>query len=347
MRNSVNYSFDLLINNPSETGIKEKCVWSDLDNFNLFDQVGVYWMHDILEGVAKYVMSAVIKNLTKDEKVFTLEMLNQRLEAFSYGPDNRNRPCAILIKHLNQGNIRLSSSEMLTLLRYFSILVGEFVPMENEYWKLYIKLRIIVEILSSTAIAKGTEELLQSNITEFNSLYLLLTNDTLKPKFHHLLHYHTALQKFGPLIFVWSMRFEAKHRISKIAARASFNRRNLTLSIAIKHQLKLNEMFLKGKLDDIINTGPETECNIFESQHITHTFNLPAVQKLTKTSWAKVSTTHYSRDTILVYSMSSEDDLVSFFKLTDIFVLDSIHDLLFKGILLETLNFDEHFNAFF
>jgi len=33
------------------------------------------------------------------------------------------------------------------------------------------------------------------------------------------------MEKFGPLISLWSMRFEAKHRISKISANTSRNRR--------------------------------------------------------------------------------------------------------------------------
>jgi len=34
----------------SSTGIKEKCVWLDVNNFSLFDQVGVDVMHDMFEG---------------------------------------------------------------------------------------------------------------------------------------------------------------------------------------------------------------------------------------------------------------------------------------------------------
>lgn len=346
LRNVINYESDLLLNNASETGIKEKCVWLDLRNFSLFDQIGVDWMHDILEGVAKYIMCLIIKKFTRDLNIFTLEMLNQRIQAFSYGPDNRNKPCVLSYEHVNQGNIRLSSSEMLTLIRYFALLVGEFVPEENEFWKLYIKLKIVIDILSSTAFAKGTEELLQTHITDLNTLYLSVSNDTLKPKFHNLIHYHTALEKFGPLISFWSMRFEAKHRISKIAARASSNRRNITSSLAIKQQLKLNEMFLKGKLDDVIDTGPETECDILESQYVVQNIQLPLLHKLTKVSWATISSTYYTKDTILVHSTSSEDCLVTFFKLTHIFVLNSKCDLIFKGILLDTLHFDEHFFAY-
>ncbi|KAH9636216.1 hypothetical protein HF086_007168 [Spodoptera exigua] len=44
---------NLRLGNPSETGIKEKCVWFGIKDFDLFNQIGVDCMHDILEGVAK------------------------------------------------------------------------------------------------------------------------------------------------------------------------------------------------------------------------------------------------------------------------------------------------------
>lgn len=64
------------VNNLSATGIKEKCVWLGVKNFNLFDQVGVDFMHDILEGSAKYIMSFIISYYVKDLKLFTLQVLN-------------------------------------------------------------------------------------------------------------------------------------------------------------------------------------------------------------------------------------------------------------------------------
>lgn len=60
LRNQEQYNLQLAKNNFSKTGIKEKCVWLSLRGFRLFDQVGVNVMHDVLEGVAKYVMSFLL-----------------------------------------------------------------------------------------------------------------------------------------------------------------------------------------------------------------------------------------------------------------------------------------------
>ncbi|KAH9642468.1 hypothetical protein HF086_007600 [Spodoptera exigua] len=243
LRTLSNYESDLRLGNPSETGIKEKCVWFGIKDFDLFNQIGVDCMHDILEGVAKYVMQFILIQYIRNFKLFSLTVLNNRIHNFDYGPDCRNQPCTLAMDHLVHRNVRMTASEMLTFLRYFGLLVGEFVPREDETWKLYKKLKIELDIVLSTAFAKGTEGQLQTAVTELNTMYLSLTKDSLKPKFQNLVHYHTALEKYGPIISLWSMRFEAKHQIFKMASNASCNRRNITLSLAMKHQLQLNDFF--------------------------------------------------------------------------------------------------------
>jgi hypothetical protein len=79
----------------------------------LFNQVGVDCMHDILEGVAKYVMQFILIQYIRRLKLFSLSLLNDRIHAFAYGPDCRNQPCTLSMEHLLHGNVRMSASEML------------------------------------------------------------------------------------------------------------------------------------------------------------------------------------------------------------------------------------------
>ncbi|KYN19735.1 hypothetical protein ALC57_07962 [Trachymyrmex cornetzi] len=51
-----------------------------------------------------------------------------------------------------------------------------------------------------------------------------------------------------PLIHIWTMRFEAKHRPLKQSALMSNNKINLPLTIAIKHQLHMSTLFLDNKV---------------------------------------------------------------------------------------------------
>lgn len=55
---------------------------------------------------------------------------------FDYGPDKGSKPCVLHIEHLRKKNIRLSASEMMSLIRYFGLLIGHLVPLNDPIWYL-------------------------------------------------------------------------------------------------------------------------------------------------------------------------------------------------------------------
>lgn len=68
-------------------------------------------------------------------------------------------------------------------------------------------------------------------IVEHHSLFKeLYPHKNLIPKHHYMLHYPRCIRKIGPLVHVWSMRFEAKHKFFKNSIK------NITKSLALKHQ---------------------------------------------------------------------------------------------------------------
>jgi hypothetical protein len=69
----------------------------------------------------------------------------------------------------------------------------------------------------------------------------------LKPKHHYLCHYPSLILQFGPLLRLWTMRFESKHSYFKRCARVVKNFRNLSYSLARKHQL-LQAYYSAGSL---------------------------------------------------------------------------------------------------
>lgn len=64
----------------------------------------------------------------------------------------------------------------------------------------------------------------------------LIPGETLKPKHHYLEHYPHLIMCFGPLVGVWTIRFEAKHSFFKQVARHTNNFRNIEITLATKHQ---------------------------------------------------------------------------------------------------------------
>lgn len=61
-----------------------------------------------------------------------------------------------------------------------------------------------------------------------------------------MLHYARCMKIIGPLIHIWTMRFEAKHRPLKQSALISNNRINIPYTVAMKQQLHLATLFLEN-----------------------------------------------------------------------------------------------------
>lgn len=345
LRNLDMYNRDLVLNDPTLTGIKERCTFLDIKYFDIFQQVGVDVMHDILEGVAKYVLSFILLEYTQKSKLFSLTVLNERIRTVSLGPDNNNRPSQIDKEHINRGALRTSSGEMLTLLRFFGIIVGDFVPIDDEIWMLYTKLRKIIEIAFSLKISSGTPDLLQATVAEFNELYIKVTKDSLKPKFHNMIHYHSALLKYGPIYSLWSMRFEAKHRHSKNAAKISSNHVNVSLSLATKHQLQLNDVFYRGILDSILKIGPKKQLLVSEIDCIQSRLTLDRSKPLIKVTWAMMCSIRYNKGCVLVYDSDKDGYLYTFLVIENVYVYNT-DELLFSGNVLKTIDFDDHYFAY-
>lgn len=89
------------------------------------------------------------------------------------------------------------------------------------------------------------------------------------------------------------MRFEAKHRITKIAARSSFNRCNICLILAIKHQLQLNDIFGKGNLCSNVVVGPFMSLCPIISHAIKNDLYLDLDKSLFCVSWTTIKGVRY------------------------------------------------------
>jgi len=335
------YNLDIIDGDVSRSGIKEACIWHDVKNFRVLDQVGVDVMHDLLEGVCKYDMAFLVFYYVYDLKLFSLEVLNDRIVSFDYGHDKGSKPTVLNAENIRNHNIRLSASEMMTLVRYFGLLIGDFIPRNDPVWYLYMLLRQILDLITSLSLQKGCCEFLQTLIAEHHDLYLKYSNLHLKPKYHFMLHYHTLLKKFGPLVSLWSMRFEAKHRVSKISANTSSNRRNICKTLAIKHRLQLNDMFLKCTLSNEIVIGPSKFIIETEVEEIRrHNMQIDSIDLLIKSPWISVKSTKYKPKMVLTLNIE-ENELPTFCIIEQIFLYNNKY-VIFKCSKLETILFDEH-----
>lgn len=94
--------------------------------------------------------------------------------------------------------------------------------------------------------------------------------------------------KYGPLTQVWTMRFEAKHRMSKIVARSSFNRVNICKTVALKIQLVLNDMLIKRKLPATFACAKRVPTNGATTGSFSQKQLIPTEKKVFSVRWVKI-----------------------------------------------------------
>jgi len=255
LRNRENYEADILINNVSLTGIKDRCVWNELQNYHVITNLVADLMHDILEGVCHYDLCAILEELISVKRYFTLQTLNDRIQNFDYDFDVGNKPSIIILDHIQAQKLKMSVSEMLFFVRHFGLIIGDLVHEVEEVWQLYIRLIQILDIITAPFVDTSLNTYLATLIAEHHELYYKLFSKTLKPKHHNMVHYPRIMNLIGPLIHVWSMRMEGKHRpVIKQVAKATTCRKNLPLTLVKKYSLSLSARFLskQGFRQDVI-----------------------------------------------------------------------------------------------
>lgn len=99
---------------------------------------------------------------------------------------------------------------------------------------------LIKDIVELAVAMRHTEEsihFLACKVSEHGELWLATFPDIrLRPKHHFIEHYPQLIRAFDPLVDVWTMHFEGKHKFFKRVIRNAHNFRNVALTLAVKHQ---------------------------------------------------------------------------------------------------------------
>lgn len=346
LRTVNDYNDDLIINNVSLTGIKEPCVWNSLKTFHATNNLAVDLMHDLLEGVCNHELSLVIYQFIFVNKYFTLQNLNSNIEYFNSGCNSSNKPPLISIEDLKNERLRMTASEMLCFVRNLGLIFGYLIPDFNKHWKLILILKEIISCVTQRHVQHELHHFLKTLITEHHDMYMQLFKRKLKPKHHLLLHYPLIMQHVGPLINIWCMRFEAKHRELKRYANVVSSRVNITKTLALKQQLMLCERFLSNKgFEDNFQFGPTTQfinnsLDIFKC-------NVPNIycidiSTINVTNWVRIFETKYKINDMI---MVDNEDLPIFGKIKHIFFTNS-ENIWFICQQYKTIHFNYHLFAY-
>ena len=114
---------------------------------------------------------------------------------------------------------------------------------------------------------------------------------TITAKFHYLLHYAQLVFYFGPLIKVWTLRFEQKHQYFKRCFAKKRNYINPTKTIAEHAQLaeayflsgseNAEEIGLQGHVKPYLSVNIESEADSLIRQHFQDTMHISTASNVT------------------------------------------------------------------
>ena len=220
-------------------GVKFDSVFNSLKYFHVCDPgLPPCLGHDLFEGVVSTDLALYIKRLVTVGKHFTYTQLNRIISTFKYVQnDSTSRPCEVRADSEKLGG---NASQNWCFLRLLPLLVGDRIknPLEDEVWQLCLQLREIVAMITAPKIHANQVAYLKVLLEHYiHSRATLFPDKPLKPKHHYLLHYPGLILHFGPLIRLWTLRFESKHSFFKQCARKLHNFKNLNSTLAERHQL--------------------------------------------------------------------------------------------------------------
>lgn len=233
-----NSALERLQNEDVPEGVKFDSVFNSLHHFHVC-QPGLppCLGHDIFEGILAYDIALYLKYFIKQKKWFSYSTLNRRICQFKYClSDASTKPCRVkpLAKKLSGQAI-----QNWNFLRLLPLIIGDRVKdTAEDVWQLTLQLKDIVDMVCAQKISVSQVAFLDVLIQEYlESRKSLFPSTTLKPKHHYLRHYPALILKFGPLIRLWTMRFESKHSYFKTCARNLKNFKNLCLTLSQRHQM--------------------------------------------------------------------------------------------------------------
>ena len=135
---------------------------------------------------------------------------------------------------------------------------------------------------SSLGIAGHLRSMIAEHHSNFKQLY---PHRPLTPKFHYMIHMplwivryvsynvfaaHIILMMFrhGPLIRMWCMRYEAKHRYFKRWSNIMGNFKNIAKTLAMHHQKYICYHLLKSENSSFLSSPPLVGPGKFTLSHV-------------------------------------------------------------------------------
>lgn len=283
-------------------GVKYYCVLNDLQNFHLINNPTCDITHDHNEGSIPHLLKVFFRMCIK-MKCFKDDHLNFMFQFHEYGWLNRkNIPSQI---QLDKRSLGQNATQSICLFRNLPFVLYRFkdVPELSPMWK-------CVQLLLKFLVFAYSQELSEQELTELESIttrflkqFLECTKEqqkNLTPKLHFMLHYANIIRMVGPLVYMSTIRYEAKHQAFKRISRKTNNFRNICKTLATKHQqLMCTQGF------SICNEVKHTKVKRIDLKTVIEYQNclaemFPSLEELTEIDWLQYNGIEYKENILII-----------------------------------------------
>ena len=219
-------------------GIKSNSLLNTLEHFHVCSPgLPPCIAHDLLEGVVAHDLWLAMKYFV-DKKWFKCALFNYRVNNVMLSITNYEfipffNPKSILYR------LTGSATQIKKLLMIFPVAIADLIKdFDDNVWQLVLKLRELTNYIFAPALSNSQLQSLGYLTTEFLELRIkCFPNVKLRPKHHFITHYENLIRIFGPLKHLWTLRCESKHKYFKKVVKNSQNFKNVTQTLAEKHEL--------------------------------------------------------------------------------------------------------------
>lgn len=118
-------------------GINWRCALNELQSFHAVTSCPPDLMHTLFEGALSRAVRNIIIHCVSKLKIVTLPWLNSALSDFDYGfSEKADKPSPVKEAHLEKdGNLHQSSAQLWNLAVILPLVVGQYVPADDEHWE--------------------------------------------------------------------------------------------------------------------------------------------------------------------------------------------------------------------
>ena len=235
---------------------------------------------------------------------------------------------------------------MYTLFRFLPLMLSDLVPEGDSVWAFMLDYFNLVEMLLSPAFEEEDISILGVLIHNHLSLFAqTFTDSSMIFKQDHLVHYPRVIRSSGPLLYLSVLRYERKHQFFKKLANNICNFKNLTKSLAMRHQIAQFVDWRNGlpvKEDDfpgakLVNFSEFFKCEDLDADEKFKNCNVLISKH------AQIRGTRYNSNEAIIISIS--DDNVPVFGLIKHILVNNTH-VYFFVVNLKIHFYDSHSRAY-